>query len=325
MTKTMASQPLSYTITSGGRIALAITVSMTFVASVFVLFRLLARRRPTSVQWDDWTCVISLIIAYGFLIATALLVTIGKAGHHIAQFDPHSLMIFCQTFIASDILATSSLSLTKISLLLFYRRIFAIKSSFRIATWITGGLIFGYFVSTTLVLIFSSDPVEGEWKPWLPRTHINYRAFWVAFSCNNIALDVLILSLPQPLIWGLKLSRRRKLQVSLVFLLGAFVCATSILRLRVMIILDMDDLPYSLVPVVYWNAVEVNTGIICACLPMMPRVFRDLFRRKDTQTDSTAVSNQTRGTSRWVGKMRSSSTFEIRLLDQVSTSRTSSL
>ncbi|KAL2821272.1 hypothetical protein BDW59DRAFT_164303 [Aspergillus cavernicola] len=194
---------------------------MTFVASFFVLLRFLARQR-TSVHLDDWICLISLIIAFAFVICNALLVTIGKAGYHIDQYDNLTIQKFTQVYIALDIMAVSSLCLTKVSIIFFYKRVFSIIKTFRVATWIVYCLLFGYFISTSCGIVFASDPVEAEWKPWLPHTHIHHKAFWISFSCINMALDILVLALPQPLVWDLKLPLRRKLQVSSNFLLGGW-------------------------------------------------------------------------------------------------------
>lgn len=91
---------------------------------------------------------------------------------------------------------------------------------FGVATWVVGLIVVGWFLSTTLLLIFPSDPIEAEWKPWIPHTNIDHKAFWITFSSINMTLDIVILCLPQPMIWKLNLSRRRKQQLSVVFLLG---------------------------------------------------------------------------------------------------------
>lgn len=220
---------------------LVVTIIMIFLASFFVFLRFMQRRRTTSMKGDDWACLVSLIVAYGFTAATVLLVAIGKVGNHTSQFqnDMPKIVLFCQVslpptarnlthhltpnqlFMATDILAAASQSLAKVSVLLFYRRIFAVNKAFNLATWVIGLIVFGWFVSTTCGLIFASNPVEGEWNKWIPHTHINYKAFWVSYGSINLALDIAILCLPQPLIWKLKLSRRRKEQLSVVFLLGA--------------------------------------------------------------------------------------------------------
>ncbi|PLB49059.1 hypothetical protein P170DRAFT_323256, partial [Aspergillus steynii IBT 23096] len=243
---------------------LAITATMTFLASVFVLLRFLARRK-TSVQLDDWICLASLTVAYGFLVATALMVTIGQAGHDQSSYDRHTRQVSIQSYLATDILATSCLSLTKLSILLSYRRIFVVKPAFRRATWVIGGLVFAYFVSANCVVIFPSKPVEDE-----SHTRHSYNAVWVAFCSLNLALDITVLCLPQSIVWRLKMTRQRKIQLSLVFLLGAFVCVASIVRIYFVSELDMDNLTYSLLSVANWNAIEMTTGIICSCLPMMP-------------------------------------------------------
>ncbi|KAL4928318.1 uncharacterized protein BDV17DRAFT_291806 [Aspergillus undulatus] len=306
-----------------GKETLALSVSMVSIASLFVVLRFLARRK-SSVSWDDWACLSSLLVAFGFLICTSLLVTIGKGGYHIAPYDKPTLQGHSQIYIALDIMAVASLCLTKVSIVLFYRRVFSINNTFNVATWILNGILFAYFISTSCGLIFASDPVEAEWKTWLPRTHINYKAFWISFSCINICLDIVVLALPQPLIWKLQLPLRRKLQVSLIFLLGACVCFTSIYRLYVVATLDMNDLTYSSMPVVVWNAVELSASIICACLPMLPKLFRSLLHRKNPESDSTGINSlQNRTWYRKLGK-KGPSSIEVRLVDR-STSQTSSL
>lgn len=125
-------------IPPASRVMLGVTDAMTFLASVILLLRFLAQRQ-SSVQWDNWICAVSLVVAYSFLTATG-------------------------------ILAAASCSLHMVSILLVYRRIFVIKPAFRKATWVVGCLVFSFFVPTTCSLIFLLNPVKAEWKPWIPRT-----------------------------------------------------------------------------------------------------------------------------------------------------------
>jgi len=52
-------------------------------------------------------------------------------------------------------------------------------------------------------------------------TTFNDRAFWTTMAVINIVLDVMILGIAQFKVWKLRMSARRKLLISLVFLLGA--------------------------------------------------------------------------------------------------------
>ncbi|GKZ26523.1 hypothetical protein AbraIFM66951_002759 [Aspergillus brasiliensis] len=300
--------PLDKGITPRGVHVLVVTVMMTVLATVFVMVRFFARRRA-SVEWDDWVCLAALVVGYAFMITTALLVTIGHGGNHMIQFysDLAKAQPFVQTFIGTDVLAAAGLALAKLSVLLFYRRIFAINRAFSIATWILGAIVVGWFISTACGLIFASHPVVGEWQPWVAHSHIAYKPFWITYGVLNLVLDIVILALPQLLVWKLNLSKARKRQLSLVFLLGAFICVASIIRVIVVAELDMNDesckafspgplilshippnlmtfcgLPLdSLLLVALWNVIELDCAIICACLPMIPTVLKDVFGRYD--------------------------------------------
>ncbi|OJJ78179.1 hypothetical protein ASPBRDRAFT_37377 [Aspergillus brasiliensis CBS 101740] len=274
--------PLDKGITPRGVHVLVVTVVMTFLATVFVTVRFFARRRA-SVEWDDWVCLAALVVGYAFMVTTVLLVTIGHGGNHMIQFysDLAKAQPFVQTFIGTDVLAAAGLALAKLSVLLFYRRIFAINRAFSIATWILGAIVVGWFISTACGLIFASHPVVGEWQPWVAHSHIAYKPFWITYGVLNLVLDIVILALPQPLVWKLNLSKARKRQLSLVFLLGAFICVASIIRVIVVAELDMNDESYSLLLVALWNVVELDCAIICACLPMVPTVLKDVFGRYD--------------------------------------------
>lgn len=77
--------PLDQGIAPRGMTLLVVTVVMTFLATIFVIMRFMARRRA-SLQSDDWVCLGGLVVAYALLITTALLVTIGHGGNHMIQF-----------------------------------------------------------------------------------------------------------------------------------------------------------------------------------------------------------------------------------------------
>jgi len=121
--------------------------------------------------------------------------------------------------LANNCIYNASITLSKLSVLLLYRRIFAIPS-FITWTWVVGGLLFGYFVAAECGLIFAYNPIQAQWKIWLPHTNINTKSFWLAMAIINILLDVIVLAMPQAQVWKLHQSLRRKIVISLIFLLG---------------------------------------------------------------------------------------------------------
>lgn len=58
----------------------------------------------------------------------------------------------------------------------------------------------------------------------------------------SFAGDLVILSLPIPMIWKLQIDSRRKAALSAMFLLGGFVCLTSILRFVALAKINIKDI-----------------------------------------------------------------------------------
>ena len=112
----------------------------------------------------------------------------------------------------------------KLSILLQYLQIFVpVKrmSTMYLASYalIWSNFVF-YFVST-FVEIFACSPIRKAWEPLVAEGHcVNILALNVAASSINSASDVGILILPQISIWRLHMSVKRKLQVSVIFLIG---------------------------------------------------------------------------------------------------------
>ena len=222
-----------------------------------------------------------------------------------------------------------SVTLSKVSILLFYQRIFQIRKPFRIASWIVGFLVFGFFASNEFGLIFSFSPVEAQWKVWLPNTTIQIKQFWLATGIINVLLDVIILCLPQPLVWKLKMGWKQRILLSGVFCLGGVyvlntistakttltissVCIGSIFRLIYLQKVDLTNptgmlkrltrplilhswlLEATQVTAGNWQVVEMNLSIICACLATYPSLYRH-FRQRFSNYSRTYGSDYVDG------------------------------
>jgi hypothetical protein len=76
------------------------------------------------------------------------------------------------------------------------------------------------YVAITFAQIFICDPREREWDPFVPGTCINFLALNVASSSINSVSDLMLLILPQVIIWRLQMSLHHRLAISAIFLLG---------------------------------------------------------------------------------------------------------
>jgi len=112
-----------------------------------------------------------------------------------------------------------SINLTKASIILLYLRLF-VQKPFRIACWILLGFVSVYGLATELGSILQCDPIQRSWNKAIPGKCINTTIFWYANAAFSILGDVIILVLPMPVIYQLKLQLNQKLSLMVVFALG---------------------------------------------------------------------------------------------------------
>ena len=116
----------------------------------------------------------------------------------------------------------AAMSCIKISILLFYYRLFKSKPAFKIAVWVMGTVTVCWYLTSVLVAIFQCSPIEYQWDRSIPGGQcIRVDALWIGNSVSSLATDVAILCLPIPIIWRMGVTRRQKCAIIGMFLLGA--------------------------------------------------------------------------------------------------------
>jgi hypothetical protein len=127
-----------------------------------------------------------------------------------------------------------SITLTKLSLLLFFLRIFPSQRLLKIS-WALGIFIVVSNFSILVALAFQCVPFEGYWTNWMYKVNpvkcINQFAALNAAAALGIFHNVAILVLPLPTLWSLNLPWQRKLNLLIMFSVGSFVIICSCLRL----------------------------------------------------------------------------------------------
>lgn len=122
----------------------------------------------------------------------------------------------------SEFLYVAILPLTKISILLFYLKIFP-RRGFRIATYIVIGFNVAYLITFVVISVFQCTPIDGAWLRWDGTHHYTCRnenaQGWAAAGLNMI-LDIATMVLPLRELYKLNLSVRKKIGVMAMFSLG---------------------------------------------------------------------------------------------------------
>ena len=114
--------------------------------------------------------------------------------------------------------------LIKLSILSQYIQVFTPNNEPKTIYWTIVVLIilnFLFYLASTFVEIWSCSPIAKAWDPLVTEGHcVDLEALNVTASSVNTASDIIILVLPQFVIWRLNTNFRRKVTVSMIFFLA---------------------------------------------------------------------------------------------------------
>ena len=124
---------------------------------------------------------------------------------------------------ANKILTITTFGLTKLAVLLLYRRIFVFHA-FKIVSNIAIAVIVAWTVSFFFTIVFQCTPIHVLWTVFeLDQTPycVKTLPFYYANGISDVITDIIILAMPGPLVWKLNLPTKQKLAVVAMFALGA--------------------------------------------------------------------------------------------------------
>ena len=201
---------------------------------------------------------------------------------------------------------------TKTSILIFYLRMSRnTQKVLRVASYATLALVNIAGVVLTFLNAFQCSPVSAAYD--LQRTNnnstcISIVTLYLASAPVNIITDLAILVLPIPVLTGMRLPQRQKTVLVVTFTLGIFVTIVDVVRIYYLQQAADDsevahtrlgsgtDFAYNASIALMWSAVEVNVGIICACIPTLKPLIKRIL--PSMITDRTRTNSGTdKGTS----------------------------
>ncbi|RSL82617.1 hypothetical protein CDV31_016919, partial [Fusarium ambrosium] len=258
--------------------------------------RVMARVFVRAQTWgaDDWVMLLAVCM---MIPLNAMSVPISQVGlgKDVWNVQPDDITNFLYFFYWDSLLYLGVLPVTKISILLFYLKVFPGKS-IQLGCWILIGLNVAFFVAFELITIFQCTPIEGAWKAWDKESpaicnNVNMQG-WVA-AILNIILQVATLCLPLWELYKLSLPRDKKIQIMIMF-----SCRLRQYRPTTIIGKLCHNKQQDYVEVGYWSTIEVPVGILCACMPairslfglIFPKVFGTTHRRKSEYANISDIT-----------------------------------
>ncbi|KAI0145932.1 hypothetical protein F4776DRAFT_608614 [Hypoxylon sp. NC0597] len=231
--------------------------------------------------WDDWIALAAVpfvIVEYSLIF---YMLSLGL-GRHINTLPTEnvaeSLIVIYVIYFIYDI----GLFLTKESALFLFSRVFTRQahiSWFNYGLWTAHALNVSWLLGIIFGTVFMCDPVAKNYIPSLNGRCGDTGALWIGSAVPSVLIDLIILLLPLPKIWGLQMSIARKSGITFVFVLGYCVIIVSLGRL-ITVVKSADalnrDLTYEGVPALFWLCAETPITLTSICLPPMLSLGRHL-------------------------------------------------
>ncbi|KAF2686747.1 hypothetical protein K458DRAFT_476511, partial [Lentithecium fluviatile CBS 122367] len=274
----------------------SLCITLVTISTLSVGLRLYTRTRILKIVGsDDFAIVVAQILAIAVSIATILEAKWGLGRH--TQFVSEESMIRQLRCLYSVVLIYNPAQIiTKISFLIHYRRLFPGPRTQQVCFWLLIFIVF-WGVVQEFILAFGCIPLSLI-IPSMTGKCLYTLPIWYTTSSMNIVTDFAIFIVPIPSVLELQMQTRKKVLLCGLFGLGFLqvTCIISVIRLFTLYhSVKTTDPSWDNAPTAYWTIIELNCGILCACLPTLrPLLAKSLPRFGTTWSGSrsnTGVSH----------------------------------
>ncbi|KAK4220704.1 hypothetical protein QBC38DRAFT_525178 [Podospora fimiseda] len=290
------------------------------LAILAVALRLIARILTSAfLGWDDVANFAAAATCAAFTVLNIYLIKNGL-GKDLWFVEFEAITKILQLFYANMLLYTLTRFFCRMSIILFYMRIFPASDSTnaRLSKLILGSLIFNfvYNLSFFIAVMFQCQPISFYWFDWEANQPDSAHPMqgkcgngqilaWVA-ATTGIAFDLWLIALPFPALLSLNLHWKKKAMAGAMFMVGAAVIIISFVRLKTINQFTRTANPTKdTADLCLWSGIELDFGVICPCLPSFRLLFKRFFpdaMGSSQQYQLDPVSNQI-GTKKSKGRI----------------------
>ncbi|KAF2643896.1 hypothetical protein P280DRAFT_477345 [Massarina eburnea CBS 473.64] len=238
------------------------------------------------IRFEDWMLLIGWLVYASAFFPFGTMACFLPVGVHqwemLNERYVRNLFVYSLTFPAYGII----MIFVKTNILLQYARLF-VPNGLRTFTWWGSMALIGlnvlFYTGYTFSTILMCIPRKKFWDPTVEGGQCLDWAVLLATG-NSITLvsDILILLLPQRVIFKLQLTRSRRLGLSALFIIGLFACLSSTIRVyyHIKFLEVRTDNTYFLGKIAFWATCQLTSGFLVACLPAVP-VVANHIKQKD--------------------------------------------
>ncbi|ETS85356.1 hypothetical protein PFICI_03381 [Pestalotiopsis fici W106-1] len=282
-----------------------VAIILLVVAALAVFLRLLVRRLSRAgLGWDDWAIIVALIFNVGAVGMVAATGAYGS-GKHIWAVTSTELVMAAKILFFYTFVLGFCLSFNKLSILLLYRRIFDSQVDkndvfFGISLWTAAVFTVTIPFVLIIVMVCACQPTSHYWNQFGGASGtctVETGTFFWTYGSINAFMDFLILITPIPSILRLQMSKKKRVAVCGMMLLGSFVFIVSIIRaVKMYKFAHSIDMTWLMGEICVWSSIEPSVGIVSACLPNLRPIFGKLRGAVSSKSSrNTYIANNSMG------------------------------
>ncbi|GKZ16514.1 hypothetical protein AbraIFM66951_000253 [Aspergillus brasiliensis] len=290
------SQPTSESVTNfvdpvsiswAGRLSIWLTLPIMVIA---FMLRAYVRLKARQMEIDDYLLVLGAFGAASFS-GTLIPVFLKDVWGRHAWDIPMSSVVpwFYEYSVTAGCLYNISAMFTKISILAFYLRIFSPARRARALIWCGIFFIVLGYMTLTIAMLAWMVPHRGDggWGSTanVKRMGVASRQLDFTQGLFSVFSDFYVLTIPTGIVFRLNMKTQKKIGVACIFLFGfvSLGCsiAGTVFRYYAMVFTVEDDRWLS-VKFEALCVVELNIGVLCACVPVFFVVLRTWKQKTET-------------------------------------------
>ncbi|EER27805.1 hypothetical protein CPC735_031410 [Coccidioides posadasii C735 delta SOWgp] len=256
-------------------------ITLLVISFIVVFLRMYVRiwiRR--SAGWDDWLMLLVLPILLSTSVISIIATRYGW-GIHIWDnkkewFRPSRISSW-----SSEVLYVLLITLLKISILLSYLRFLTTRTS-RFITWAMVGVMVAWFIAYEVIMLLNCIPLQDYWDNPTPDAKcIDEFGKLFSSAITNFVTDFVVLLLPIPTLWTLRLPIRDKIVLVALMSLGFTACAAAAIKVyySYKAVLLTYDVTWEGYGVWLWSDVEINLAVISPSVPILRPLAQRYFPR----------------------------------------------
>ncbi|KAI1758790.1 hypothetical protein GGR53DRAFT_515863 [Hypoxylon sp. FL1150] len=259
-------------------------VATPFFTFIFVVLRFYTRTYLLELKKytvDDYIVALSMLvcIAHAVLMAIA---TYNGMGLHVWQYDSElNSRYYLWVGITSEFYILGLVGF-KVALCILYLRLFGVYTRFRWACYSTMFFCVGYLFCNMMTEFFGCHPIKKKWQPDLEGECINSTAADTFYGACNMTTDLIIAIMPLTMIWKLQIATtRRKFGLSIVLSSGFIAWGVAVARwgISTFDLVGTNDRPWWAGVSFMLSILEINTGLICACVATLGPLWKSTYAR----------------------------------------------